>query len=85
MVTCAPTSPSPRRTTTRGTSRVLGVLDEITVETGATRNQVVLAWLLRQGIRPIVGVSSLAQLDEAVDAVDVPLGDGQLARLAAAR
>ncbi len=61
------------------------MLDEITVETGATRNQVVLAWLLRQGIRPIVGVSSLAQLDEAVDAVDVPLGDGQLARLAAAR
>ncbi|WP_197700063.1 hypothetical protein [Micromonospora rifamycinica] len=36
------------------------------MKTGATRNQVVLAWLLRQGIRPIVGVSDLVQLDEAV-------------------
>ncbi|MER7168193.1 aldo/keto reductase [Micromonospora sp. NPDC000207] len=68
-----------------GTSRVLGVLDEVTVETGATRNQVVLAWLLRQDIQPIVGVSSLAQLDEAVDAVDVQLDDEQMARLAAVR
>ncbi|WP_431918952.1 aldo/keto reductase [Micromonospora wenchangensis] len=80
-----PDKPLPEAYDHPGTSRVLGVLDEITVETGATRNQVVLAWLLRQGIRPIVGVSSLAQLDEAVDAVDVPLEDGHLARLAAAR
>ncbi|MFJ8690672.1 aldo/keto reductase [Micromonospora wenchangensis] len=80
-----PDKPLPEAYDHPGTSRVLGVLDEITVETGATRNQVVLAWLLRQGIRPIVGVSSLAQLDEAVDAVDVELEDGHLARLAAAR
>ncbi|WP_194820781.1 hypothetical protein [Micromonospora sp. S-DT3-3-22] len=49
------------------------------------RNQVVLAWPLRQGIRPNVGVSSIAQLDEAVDAVHVPLEDGHMARLAGAR
>ncbi|WFE65040.1 aldo/keto reductase [Micromonospora sp. WMMD714] len=80
-----PDKPFPEAYDHPGTTRVLGVLDELTAETGATRNQVVLAWLLRQGIRPIVGVSDLAQLDEAVGAVDVPLDDGQLARLADAR
>ncbi|WP_433228466.1 aldo/keto reductase [Micromonospora sp. CA-248260] len=80
-----PDKPLPEAYDHPGTRRVLGVLDEVGVETGATRNQVVLAWLLRQGVRPIVGVSDLAQLDEAVDAVDVPLEDEQMARLADAR
>ncbi|WP_434742430.1 aldo/keto reductase [Micromonospora sp. SH-82] len=80
-----PDKPFPEAYDHPGTIRVLGVLNEVTVETGATRNQVVLAWLLRQDIQPIVGVSSLAQLDEAVGAVDVQLDDEQMARLAAAR
>jgi aryl-alcohol dehydrogenase-like predicted oxidoreductase len=68
-----------------GTSRALLVLDEVVAETGATRNQVVLAWLLSSGIRPVVGASSLEQLDEALFATGLRLDDEQLARLAAAR
>jgi len=52
-------------------------------ELGVTRNQVVLAWLLGgdPAISPIVGVSSAEQLDEALAARDVVLGDEQRRRL----
>ncbi|GAA4571075.1 aldo/keto reductase [Planotetraspora kaengkrachanensis] len=62
-----------------GTARRLAVLDEVAGELGATRNQVVLAWLQAQGIVPIVGVSSLAQLEELL--ADVKLDDDLRARL----
>ncbi|WP_432925515.1 aldo/keto reductase [Microbispora sp. CA-135349] len=62
-----------------GTTRRLAVLDEVAGELGATRNQVVLAWLRAQGIIPIVGVSSMAQLEELL--VDVKLDDELVARL----
>ncbi|MEU7882614.1 aldo/keto reductase [Microbispora bryophytorum] len=62
-----------------GTTRRLTVLDEVAGELGATRNQVVLAWLRAQDILPIVGVSSVAQLEELL--VDVDLDDEQIARL----
>ncbi|MFV9425194.1 aldo/keto reductase [Microbacterium sp. S1037] len=68
-----------------GTTEVLRVLDEVVAETGATRHQVVLAWLLHQGIRPLIGVSNPSQLDEALDATQVTLQDDQMARFAAAR
>ncbi|MEV7806258.1 aldo/keto reductase [Microbispora sp. NPDC088329] len=62
-----------------GTTRRLAVLDEVAGELGATRNQVVLAWLRAQGIIPIVGVSSMAQLEELL--VDIKLDDELVARL----
>lgn len=62
-----------------GTARRLAVLDEVAGELGATRNQVVLAWLRAQGIVPIVGVSSIAQLDELL--TEVKLDDELSARL----
>ncbi|MDQ1130563.1 aldo/keto reductase [Microbacterium sp. SORGH_AS_0888] len=68
-----------------GTIRALRTLDDVAAETGATRNQVVLAWLLAQGIGPIIGVSDLAQLDEALDAAHVTLKDEHMSRFAAAR
>ena len=48
-------------------------------EAGATANQVVLAWLLggSPAITPIVGVSSVAQLDEVMAARDVRLSAEQ--------
>jgi aryl-alcohol dehydrogenase-like predicted oxidoreductase len=64
-----------------GTTRRLAILGDVADELGVTRNQVVLAWL-RGGnppIAPIVGVSTLAQLDEALD--EVTLSDEQLRRL----
>jgi diketogulonate reductase-like aldo/keto reductase len=68
-----------------GTTRVLSVLDGVAGELAATRNQVVLAWLMRQGIDPIVGVSRVEQIEEALDARQVRLGDEHLARFAEAR
>ncbi|WP_330451408.1 MULTISPECIES: aldo/keto reductase [unclassified Streptomyces] len=68
-----------------GTTRVLAVLDDIADEVSATRNQVVLAWLLHQGIAPIVGVSRVQHVEEALAARDVRLTGEQLARFEAAR
>ena len=58
-----------------GTRARLEALDRVVKETGATANQVVLAWLTR-GELPVValiGASSVAQLDETLAAVDLQL------------
>lgn len=68
-----------------GTHRVLAVLDDVAGELSATRNQVVLAWLMRQGIDPIVGASRAEQIEEALAARRVRLSDEHLARFAEAR
>ncbi|MBC9730800.1 aldo/keto reductase [Streptomyces sp. TRM68367] len=69
-----------------GTPRRLAVLREVAREAGATPNQVVLAWLTggSPSVLPIVGVSSVAQVDEAIEAMEVTLTDDQRARLDAA-
>jgi len=69
-----------------GTTRRLAVLGEVAEELGATRNQIVLAWLTGgdPAITPIVGVSSAAQLDEAITGVSIVLTDEQRQRLDAA-
>ncbi|WP_082310624.1 aldo/keto reductase [Nonomuraea sp. SBT364] len=64
-----------------GTTRRLAVLREVAGELGATPNQVVLAWLLADGHVPIVGVSTMAQLEEAIGAADVKLDDELRRRL----
>ncbi len=58
-----------------GTVRRLAVLARVADQLGATRNQVVLAWMGGGDapITPIVGVSTPAQLDEAIGADDVTL------------
>jgi aryl-alcohol dehydrogenase-like predicted oxidoreductase len=68
-----------------GTARVLAVLDEVAGELSATRNAVVLAWLMRQGIEPIVGASRVEQVEQALAARRVRLGEEHVARFAAAR
>ncbi|MEU3855094.1 aldo/keto reductase [Streptomyces sp. NPDC029554] len=68
-----------------GTARVLAVLREVAAELSATANQVVLAWLMRQGIDPIVGASRVEHIEEALAAHRVRLGDEHLARFARAR
>ncbi|MBN3929349.1 aldo/keto reductase [Streptomyces verrucosisporus] len=66
-----------------GTARRLAVLGEVAAETGATANQVVLAWLTGgdPAVVPIVGVSRTEQLDEAFDAMELRLDEGQRKRL----
>ncbi|WP_343949626.1 aldo/keto reductase [Nonomuraea longicatena] len=67
-----------------GTARRLKVLREVAIEVGATPNQVVLAWLIADGHLPIVGVSSLAQLEEAVTGASLSLDGDQKKRMAEA-
>ncbi|MFG6202638.1 aldo/keto reductase [Nonomuraea sp. JJY05] len=64
-----------------GTTRRLTVLREVANELGATANQVVLAWLLADGVVPIVGVSTMAQLEEAIAAADLKLDPDLRTRL----
>lgn len=66
-----------------GTPRRLAALRDVAKETGATINQVVLAWLIGGEIPviPLVGASSVAQLEESLAAVDLKLTDDQRARL----
>jgi aryl-alcohol dehydrogenase-like predicted oxidoreductase len=69
-----------------GTAARLDALRSVAWDTGATANQVVLAWLMGGEIPvvPLVGASSVAQLDESLAAVDLELTAEQRARLDAA-
>ncbi|MEV5440328.1 aldo/keto reductase [Streptomyces sp. NPDC052682] len=66
-----------------GTPVRLEALREVARETGATVNQVVLAWQIGGDlpIVPLVGASSVAQLEESLAAVDLELTAEQRARL----
>ena len=62
---------------------VLGAMDAVAAETGATLAQIALAWLIAQpGVTaPIASATSAAQLDELLPAMDLTLSPDQLARL----
>lgn len=66
-----------------GTVARLAALREVAAETGATAGQVVLAWLMGAEVPaiPLVGASSVAQLDESLATVDLELTADQRARL----
>ncbi|WP_441291613.1 aldo/keto reductase [Sorangium sp. KYC3313] len=58
----------------------LRVLESVARETGATRNQVILAWL-RQGkpaLVSIIAASTTAQLQENLGSLDLVLSDEQM-------
>ena len=57
------------------------VLRQTAADLGVTTNQVVLAWLLHHGVVPLVGVSSIAQLEEALAAVELELDADLVAQL----
>ena len=69
-----------------GTRARLEALDQVVRETGATANQVVLAWLIggELPVVPLVGASSVGQLDESLAAVDLQLSAEQRQLLDAA-
>ena len=66
-----------------GTAARLSALRSVAGETGATVNQVVLAWLMGGEIPviPLVGASSVGQLEESLAAVDLELSAAQRERL----
>ena len=66
-----------------GTTARLTVLQKISSLRGVAPSQVVLAWLLARGWKPIVGVSTLAQLDSALAAGSLQLSPEELATLEA--
>jgi aryl-alcohol dehydrogenase-like predicted oxidoreductase len=70
-----------------GTPARMAALREVAKDTGATVNQVVLAWLIGADVPviPLVGASSVAQLDESLAAADLELTTDQRTRLDAAR
>jgi aryl-alcohol dehydrogenase-like predicted oxidoreductase len=70
----------------RGNTRRLAALDAVAAEVGASRHQVVLSWLLGgdPGVWPIVGATTVARLDEALDAYEIKLDPAQRHRLDAA-
>jgi aryl-alcohol dehydrogenase-like predicted oxidoreductase len=62
----------------------LEVLGQVSGELGVTPNQVVLAWLLARSqppVIPIPGASTVAQLDEILAAVELPLEGETIRRL----
>jgi aryl-alcohol dehydrogenase-like predicted oxidoreductase len=60
-----------------GTPARRAALEEVAAKTGATAGQVVLAWLMGGDppMIPIVGVSSVAHLDEVLTAADLGLDE----------
>ncbi|GAA4631802.1 aldo/keto reductase [Actinoallomurus vinaceus] len=66
-----------------GTPARLAALQEVADKTGATVNQVVLAWLMGGDppIIPVIGVSSVEQLDDALAAADLELDEDLRRRL----
>jgi aryl-alcohol dehydrogenase-like predicted oxidoreductase len=62
-----------------GTRTRLDALGQVVKQTGATANQVVLAWLIdgELPVVPLIGASSVAQLDESLAAVDLDLSREQ--------
>jgi aryl-alcohol dehydrogenase-like predicted oxidoreductase len=69
-----------------GTRARLTALEQVAKETGATANQVVLAWLIggELPVVPLIGASSVAQLDESLAAIDLELSAEQRQLLDAA-
>jgi aryl-alcohol dehydrogenase-like predicted oxidoreductase len=65
---------------------VLGTLDTIAAETGATQSQIALAWVAAQpGVTaPISSARTLDQLEELIGAMELELSEDQLQRLDAA-
>lgn len=65
---------------------VLGAMDEVAAETGATLAQIALAWLAAQpGVTaPIASATSVKQLEELLPAMDLTLSEAQLDKLDAA-
>lgn len=62
---------------------IVGAVEAVAAETGATAAQIALAWLLSrgEGIAPIPGTTKAARVEENTAAVDLVLSDAQLSQL----
>src|SRR4051812_21780452 len=62
----------------------LAALRDIAAETSSTPHQIVFAWLAAKATLPLVAGSTIDQLTESLDAIDLPLTPEQVKRLDAA-
>ncbi len=81
-----PDRPIPEQYIGPDTDARLAMLKTVAEETGATPNQVVLAWMMQSkpSILPLIAASTSAQLQENIDALQLPLSDKQLEQLTTA-
>jgi aryl-alcohol dehydrogenase-like predicted oxidoreductase len=63
----------------------LVALRKVALEQDATRNQIILAWMLAHKAIPLVAASTIDQLDENLGALAITLTDEQIALLDAAQ
>ena len=65
------------------TSNRLSVLNAVAAETGASMNQVILAWMLQgtPSVVPLIAASSSEQLNENINALNLNLTADQLEKL----
>ncbi|MGW7584601.1 aldo/keto reductase [Kitasatospora sp. NPDC054768] len=80
---CRPDRPLPEQYGWPAARAQLAAPAEVAEETGATVNQVVFAWLIGHPVPavPVLGVGSVAQLDEILAALDLVLDEEQRRRL----
>ncbi|ORY75397.1 Aldo/keto reductase [Protomyces lactucae-debilis] len=64
-------------------AKIVGVVQKIAKEKGITMAQVAIAWSLMKVTAPIVGISNMDRLDEAIAALDVSLTPEEVAQLEA--
>jgi aryl-alcohol dehydrogenase-like predicted oxidoreductase len=64
--------------------QALSAVTEIAGAVGTTPARVALAWVRRQGLMPMIGARTVAQLRDNLGALEVQLDDDHLARLDAA-
>jgi aryl-alcohol dehydrogenase-like predicted oxidoreductase len=78
-----PEKPIPDAYDHPGTPPRMAALREVAAELGASVNQVVIAWLTGHtpALLPVVGFTSLDQLNEIVEAMDLTLSESQRTRL----
>jgi aryl-alcohol dehydrogenase-like predicted oxidoreductase len=62
----------------------MAALRAVAADTGATPHQVIIAWMLRDGILPIIAGSRPEQVAENLAALDVTLTDEEVERLSTA-
>lgn len=65
------------------TDNRLAALKAVAAETGATQNQIILAWMLQSDppVLPLIAASTREQMQENLDAIEVKLTPDQMLRL----
>ena len=59
--------------------KIIGRVEELALKKGWKMSHVALAWLMKKGISsPIIGISKVERIDEAVDIKGKELTDGEV-------